>query len=193
MAAGLPGFGLSGVFFIVSALLMVPIEVVSTVRGRSSLARWGSVLRSAGLALAILAGVELTYAVLHFVVTQLSGSVTGAHGGLAQPDGRTVNVVHTIPVLPILGTLGLVAIVTACGKAAEMLSDLRRQSIHPGADSATPGASHGHSASDGPPRAHRDAVDVPSQRDHSQPPGVEHERFPLELQHALGLAAGRTR
>jgi hypothetical protein len=124
MAAGLPGFGLSGVFFVVSALLMLPIEVVSTLRGRSSLARWAGVLRSAGIALAILAAVELTYAALHFAVTQLSGSVTGARGSLAQPHGRTMDVVRAIPVLPVLATLGLVAIVTVSAKAAELLSDL---------------------------------------------------------------------
>lgn len=136
MTAGLPGFGLSGVFFLVSALFMVPIEVASTLRGRSSLARWGAVLRNAGIALAILAGVELTYGALHFAVTQLSGPVTRARGALAAAHGRPVevvhrpvDVVHTLPVIPIVGTLGLVAIVIASAKAAEMLSDRRRHPI----------------------------------------------------------------
>jgi hypothetical protein len=151
MAAGLPGFGLSGVFFVVSALFMVPIEIVSTLRGRSSLARWRSVLRNAGLALSIVAGVELTYAALHFALTQLSGSVSmahggGAHGGLAQAPARTADVVHVIPVLPILGTIGLVAIVLAAAKGAEIVSDLRRRPIR-------------------------------AARGHIEPPEVEHELF----------------
>ena len=130
MAAGLPGFGLSGVFFVASALLMVPIEIVATLRGRSSLERWGRVLRSAALALAILAAVELTYAALHLAVKELFGPTAGAGPGRSTEAGaRTASVVHVIPVLPILGTLGLVAIVIICAKAAELLSDLRRQRI----------------------------------------------------------------
>jgi hypothetical protein len=125
MAAGLPGFGLSGIFFIVSALLMVPIEIVATLRGRSSLARWGTVLRSAGIALAILAGTELTYAALRLALAQLSGSASGAGGSLARSGGRAAHVIHALPILPILGTLGLVAIVTAGAKLAEILSGLR--------------------------------------------------------------------
>jgi hypothetical protein len=132
MAAGLPGFGLSGVFFIVSALLMVPIEVVSTVRGRSSLARWGEVLRSAGIALAILAGLELTYAGLQVVVTLLSGSGAGGRRTSAHPGARTMELVHAIPVLPVLGTLGLVVVVIASAKAAELLSVARRRPAWPG-------------------------------------------------------------
>jgi hypothetical protein len=138
MSAGLPGFGLSGVFFVVSALLMVPIELVATLRGRSSLERWGRVLRSAGIALAILAGTELTYAAVHLAVTQLSGPASSAHSSSAQPGGRATDVVRAIPVLPIVGTVGLVVIVIAGAKAAEMLSDLRRRPAHPVANRSRP-------------------------------------------------------
>lgn len=172
MAAGLPGFGLSGVFFVISALFMVPFEVVVTLRGRSSFARWRGVLRNAGLALAILAGLELTYAALHFAVTQLSGSASDAHSSQASHGGRTVDVVHAIPVLPILGTLGLVAIVIACAKAAEILSDRRGAPVRSGA-SATP------------------RPDLP--HDHVQPHEVDHERFVNEFQRPLGLASGTSR
>jgi hypothetical protein len=176
MAAGLPGFGLSGVFFVVSALFMVPIEVVSTLRGRSSLARWRSVLRNAGLALSIVAGVELTYAALHFALTQFSGSVSVAHGGevhgglaQAQAPGRTVDVVHVIPVLPILGTIGLVALVLAAAKAAEIVSDLRGRPTR--------------EIESGPRRQ-----PTPS-RVRSR--GAGHERPVRELESSLGLAAAR--
>jgi hypothetical protein len=127
MSAGLPGFGLSGVFFVFSALLMVPIELVATLRGRSSLERWGRVLRSAGIALAILGGTELTYAAVHLALTQLSGPATSARSGSAQPGARTTDVVRAIPVLPIVGTVGLVVIVIVAAKAAELLTDLRRR------------------------------------------------------------------
>ncbi len=128
MSAGLPGLGLSGAFFIVSALLMLPIEVVHTLRGRSSLARWGSVLRNVGIALSMIAVLELTYAVLHFGITQL------------QAD-RSVNVARAIPVLPVLATLGLVGIVILGAKSAELLSGKGAPTVGlVGAPSATPRA-----------------------------------------------------
>ena len=129
MAAGLPGFGLSGAFFIISALVMLPIEIVQTLRGRSSLARWGSVLRSAGLALAILAGLELTYAALHFIVGLVSASGRGQGGAAA--------IIQTIPIVPFLGTLGLVTLLMVSAKVAAMLADLRRRPTASGAPSAT--------------------------------------------------------
>jgi hypothetical protein len=172
MAAGLPGFGLSGVFFVLSALLMVPIEVVRTVRGRSSLARWRGVLRNAGIALAIIAGLELTYAALHFAVTRLSGPVSGAHGRLAQHGGRAVDISHALPVLPILGTLGLVALVLTFAKAAEILSHLRGRQLQAGGHSPIRRAEPPH--------------------DRVQPPVLEPDGFASELQ-PLGLAGGTSR
>lgn len=44
MNAGLPGIGLSGVFFIVSALLMPVAEVGRTLRGRRTGRSWRSIL-----------------------------------------------------------------------------------------------------------------------------------------------------
>lgn len=158
MAAGLPGFGLSGAFFVVSALLMLPIEIVHTLRGRSCLARWISVLRNAAIALAILAGIELTYVALHFAAAELSGS--------ASLDG-----VGTIPVLPFLGTLGLVALVAASGKAAEMFTALRRSATTQHAD---PGAIGDRQL------AHRQPKDVPGSRPahgQTQPHAVQSERL----------------
>jgi hypothetical protein len=196
MAAGLPGFGLSGVFFIISALLMVPMEIVSTLRGRSSLERWGQVLRSAGIALSILVGVELTYAGLHIALTQLSSSTAGAHGGggggggAAQAHARTVNVVHVLPVLPILATIGLVAIVIVSAKAAELISDWRRKPIVSGDRSASAHPelrSHGERRHT--PRPRRDPVDGRPSRGRVQPHLIDHERGIGELQHPLELAS----
>jgi hypothetical protein len=53
VSAGLPGAGLAGLFFILSALLAVPNELVRTVRGRSSREAWLVVGRHARLALAM--------------------------------------------------------------------------------------------------------------------------------------------
>jgi Na+/melibiose symporter-like transporter len=64
VAAGLPGFGLGGLFFILSALLAPGRELWRTARGRSSLAAWRGVGRQFGQALAMLAVVCLTLALV---------------------------------------------------------------------------------------------------------------------------------
>jgi len=64
--AGLPGTGLGGLFYVVLALAMPVVELVATVRGRSSPARWRFVAAQFGLACAIVASVvATTLAYLH--------------------------------------------------------------------------------------------------------------------------------
>jgi Trk-type K+ transport system membrane component len=70
VTAGLPGVGLSGLFFVVSALLMVAVELVRTARGRSSLSRWRFVGRQAAIAAAI---VVFTIAALWALELSLPG------------------------------------------------------------------------------------------------------------------------
>jgi hypothetical protein len=116
MSAGLPGVGLSGVFFILSALLAVPLELVRTVRGRSTPSRWTIVLRHAMLALVMILALEAFYALVHAIVVTLRPP--------AHRQGRAA-ALHLIPVLPILLTLAAMACVTGAAKAAELL--VRRQ------------------------------------------------------------------
>lgn len=65
MAAGLPGFGLGGLFFIASALLAPGVELWRTARGRSSVAAWRTVGRQFGQALAMLGAVLLVLSLVH--------------------------------------------------------------------------------------------------------------------------------
>ncbi len=55
MNAGLPGVGIAGLFFVISALLMPVVELVRTVAGRSSAERWRGVAHDWLLAVAMLA------------------------------------------------------------------------------------------------------------------------------------------
>ena len=55
MNAGLPGVGIAGLFFVVSALVMPFVELVRTVAGRSSAERWRGVAHDWLLAVAMLA------------------------------------------------------------------------------------------------------------------------------------------
>ena len=63
--AGLPGTGLGGLFYVVLAIAMPVVELVATVRGRSSPARWRFVAAQFGLACAMASVVATTLAYLH--------------------------------------------------------------------------------------------------------------------------------
>ena len=68
MSAGLPGIGLGGLFFIASALLAPVWELVLMARGRSSSERWGRVWRQFGMALAMLASIQASLALVSFAI-----------------------------------------------------------------------------------------------------------------------------
>ena len=85
MSAGLPGVGLSGVFFIVSALLMVPLEIARTLRGRSSLARWTTVLQHLAIAATMIVCLELVYAALHLAVELVRSAPSHLRSAAGRP------------------------------------------------------------------------------------------------------------
>lgn len=60
MNVGLPGTGIGGLFYLATALMMPFIELVHTIRGRSTLSRWKLVLRQVIMAGGILAGLGVT-------------------------------------------------------------------------------------------------------------------------------------
>jgi hypothetical protein len=123
MTAGIPGIGLGGLFFVISALLMVILELYRTVRGRSSLARW----RFVGYQAAIAAGIVLaTAAALWLLELALPGDPldarvgTGREGGAGGESGESFAVaLSTIPLsaTPILGTLAFLVMVLCLAEA----------------------------------------------------------------------------
>jgi hypothetical protein len=112
VSVGLPGTGLGGLFFIISALLMLPIELVRLALGRSSLSRVGLAARHAGIATAMVAVLMGSYWVLRFGVRALHESSTPR--GLAQ----------LLPVAPVLFTLGVLVTVLT-------VSFVARVALHP--------------------------------------------------------------
>jgi protein-S-isoprenylcysteine O-methyltransferase Ste14 len=107
MSAGLPGAGLAGVFFVLSALLAVPLEAVRTVRGRSSRAAWMQVTRNAALALAMIAALQLFFMGISAIVRHLA-----AHGKSPLPK--------TLPIAPVLMALAVLVIVLLTAKGLEL-------------------------------------------------------------------------
>jgi hypothetical protein len=116
VSAGLPGAGLAGLFFILSALLAVPIELVRTVRGRSSRQAWLVVGRHAGLALAMILALELGFAAVSATADQVAGE---------RVEGRA------LPHLPVLLTFAVLVTVLATTKGLELALTPRRSRAGP--------------------------------------------------------------
>lgn len=112
MAAGLPGTGIGGLFFILSAFFMVVVELQRTIRGRSSVARWRLVGRHAGIAAAMVAAVTAVVWLLHRALypsptTTGKGSATTTHA--------------LMPFAPVLITLAVLAAVLLTAYLAQFV------------------------------------------------------------------------
>jgi hypothetical protein len=119
MSAGIPGIGIAALFYMISALLMVVLELYRTIRGRSSLARWRIVVRQATIAACIILLTVVALWSLHLIVPASSAHLpiwvgnaqgTGAGSG---PGGPLVAVFITIleSGWTILGTLVVLTLV----------------------------------------------------------------------------------
>ena len=60
MTVGLPGAGIGGLFYLLTAFLMPVRELGLTLRGRSSVKRWRGVVLQVGLAAGIIGGLWVT-------------------------------------------------------------------------------------------------------------------------------------
>jgi hypothetical protein len=105
MTAGVPGFGLGGVFFIISALLAPFRELIMTARGRSSRARWTSVGGQLLIALAMISAVGAMLGLVGLV------SAAGPLQGLM-----------SFPLLPLTGTGALLVFILVVAKLVQLCS-----------------------------------------------------------------------
>jgi hypothetical protein len=120
MTVGIPGIGIGALFYVISALLMVVLELYCTVRGRSSLARWRVVGRQAAIAACIILLTVVAMWSLHLIVPASAfldirvGNVQGAG-----PGGALVAALITILewAWPILGTLVFLTLVFCLAEA----------------------------------------------------------------------------
>lgn len=114
MSAGLPGLGLGGLFFILTALIAPAIELVRAARGQSSREAWRSVGRQFGIAVVMIIAVELT----------LRGALLAislAGGGEGASDRGPI----ALPIVPLGITVALVATVLTGAKALELCLRVR--------------------------------------------------------------------
>jgi hypothetical protein len=119
VSAGLPGLGLGGLFFILSALVAPILELVRTVRGESDAASWRRVGRNFALAVVMIAAVDVTLRLAY-----LGLDVTGL--GDPAPAAPTA-----LPLVPIGITAGLLAAVVGSAKAMQLAASARSRGIPP--------------------------------------------------------------
>lgn len=120
MNAGLPGTGIGGVFYLLSALLMPLFEVVNTLRGQSSWSRWALLLKQLVMAAGIIAGMwglgmflgllletRPDHVIARFVDTHVTTHIS------AQLEwAGKVNVFHIAPVMMSIATLAIILTTT---------------------------------------------------------------------------------
>ncbi|WP_119069667.1 hypothetical protein [Rubrobacter indicoceani] len=125
MHAGIPGIGLGGLFFVLSAFLMLATELVRTFQGRSSLRRW----RVVGLQSAIASGIVLVTVLMLWLLDALflrpaPGNVAGpgGYGANTTAGDRFLESVSALPIAaaPILGTLALLVFVLCLSEVARI-------------------------------------------------------------------------
>ncbi|MGH3087440.1 MAG: hypothetical protein ACRDSJ_09000 [Rubrobacteraceae bacterium] len=117
MNAGIPGIGLGGLFFVLSAFLMLFIEIVRTLQGRSSLKRWRLVGFQSGIAGGIVAATVVMLWMLEILIVgvlvdvQNGPDASGAVG--AGSERRILAALEVLPVsaAPLLGTFTLLALI----------------------------------------------------------------------------------
>lgn len=109
MSAGLPGLGLGGLFFVISALLAPLFELRRVLQGRSSTEAWRQVGRQFAIAVAMIVAVDLTLRGLLFTASLLGADTDGRGAGLT-----------VLPLAPIGITMALLAGILIAAKALQL-------------------------------------------------------------------------
>lgn len=121
MNAGLPGTGIGGIFYLLSALLMPLFEVVNTLRGKSNWARWALLLKQLAMAAGIIAGMWALGLLLGLLLETrpeyeiakiINSHIMGQLDRVTEQLGLAakINVFHIAPL--IMSTVTLAIIVT---------------------------------------------------------------------------------
>jgi hypothetical protein len=114
MSAGLPGLGLGGIFFVVSALVAPLFELVRMARGTSSPDRRRQVGRQFAMALAMIVAVDLT---LRAVLLGASGMGIGSAGSADE--------LMVFPLTPLGITGGILAGLLIAAKSVQLALSIR--------------------------------------------------------------------
>lgn len=86
MTAGIPGVGIGGLFYLLSALLMPVDEAARAVRRSATPSRWSIVLRQSLLALWIVVSIAVAGVIIGWLVGFLEPALVSRIGGHQGPD-----------------------------------------------------------------------------------------------------------
>ena len=116
MTAGLPGTGIGGVFYLLSALLMPFVELVKTLRGQSSWPRWVLVIRQLAMASGIIAGMWMLGIALGLLLEAQPdveiARIVNTEIAVRLEQVAKLNVFHIAPVIMSMLTLTLIIVMT---------------------------------------------------------------------------------
>jgi hypothetical protein len=114
VSAGLPGLGLGGLFFIISALLAPLPELWRLIRGRSSVAAWRMIGRQLGQATLMIAAIDLSLRLVSLAISL---------GGLGKAPAAATGLV--LPLATVGLTSALMVTVLCAAKLVELTVRLR--------------------------------------------------------------------
>jgi hypothetical protein len=116
MNAGLPGTGIGGVFYLLSALLMPFYELIQTLRGQSSWSRWALLFKQLAMAAGIIGGMWALGVLLglllearpdHEFVRMVNDHIAGQ-----LEQASKINIFHIAPVIMSIVTLTIIITTT---------------------------------------------------------------------------------
>lgn len=107
---GVPGAGLSGLFYVLAALVALVLELAATLRGRSSMARWRVVIRQSSLAACIVLSITVVYSAARLLFSDTSQPASQLHasGTVVEPASQPVDTasLELLPIAPVVMTIG---------------------------------------------------------------------------------------
>jgi hypothetical protein len=109
MNAGLPGTGVGGLFYLLLALLLPLVELIQTVRGKSSRKRWALVVKQTLIAWGIIASIE----VIGSLLLSARNAILAASGGsvLATANSYSVFTPLMMSAITLAGVILTICIV----------------------------------------------------------------------------------
>jgi hypothetical protein len=114
---GMPGAGIGGIFYLLSAFFMPFAELYRTIRGRSSRARWLGVLRQLTLAVSIVGSVWAMGWLLAWLLSAGAGEVASE----TSASGEVARVTNFLGVGPLVAALLALALVIGLVEAAVLV------------------------------------------------------------------------
>jgi hypothetical protein len=100
---------------VVAAFVALVVELVATIRGRSSIARWRAVIRQSSLAAVIVLSITVVYSAAKILFSETPQPQLDASGTAVETTSQPVGAasLELLPIAPVLVTIGTLALLLA--------------------------------------------------------------------------------